>query len=245
MLSAWMWQLKLPTGILTEYLSYSSDYLDSRIGSLLATADLYGKNSAIYQEVDKAWDAVGVIDEPIITSLEVYDITATTVKIKGSLLPRGDAVTYHFEYGTTPAFGSSSSIYPYTDKLKESLTGLQSQTKYYLRLVATNENGSTFSTSEFTTISLAPLVKIKQTVDVTETTATLYGEINPNSLPTSFYFEYGPTPSLGLVTPTYPLSNATEFLNVSATVTKPSAAADLLLQVSSHQWFCIVVQPSQ
>ena len=55
---------------LTEYLSYNSDYLDSRIGSLLATADLYGKNSAIYQEVDKAWDAVGVIDEPIITSLE-------------------------------------------------------------------------------------------------------------------------------------------------------------------------------
>jgi bacillolysin len=86
---------------LTEYLSYTSDYLDSRIGSMLATADLYGSNSAIYQEVDKAWDAVGVIDEPIITGMEVYDITATTVKIKGSLVPRGDVVSYHFEYGTT------------------------------------------------------------------------------------------------------------------------------------------------
>ena len=118
---------------LTEYLSSYSDYLDSRIGSLLATADLYGKNSTIYQEVDKAWDAVGVIDEPIINSLEVYDITATTVKIKGSLLPRGDTVTYHFEYGTTPAFGSSSSIYKYTDKVEGVLTGLQSETKYYLQ----------------------------------------------------------------------------------------------------------------
>ena len=204
---------------LTEYLSYHSDYLDSRIGSLLATADLYGKNSTTYQEVDKAWDAVGVIDEPIITSLEVYDITGTTVKLKGSLLPRGDTVRYHFEYGTTPAFGSSSSIYKYTNTVEGILTGLQSETKYYLRLVATNENGNSYATTEFTTISLAPLVKIKQTVDVTETAATLHGQINPNSLSTTFYFEYGLTPALGLVTPSYPMPDTTEFLNVSAAVT--------------------------
>ncbi|MBL7857426.1 MAG: M4 family metallopeptidase [Cyclobacteriaceae bacterium] len=204
---------------LTEYLSYFSDYLDSRIGSLLATADLYGNNSAIYQEVDKAWDAVGVIFQPIITGLELYDITATTVKIKGSLLPRGENVTFRFEYGTTPSFGSSSSSYTYTDNVEGILTGLQSQTKYYIRLVATNENGSTFSgTQSFTTVSLAPMAKIKQTVDVTETTAILYGEINPNSLPTSFYFEYGPTTSLGFVTPTYPLSDTTEFLRVSSSI---------------------------
>jgi Zn-dependent metalloprotease len=203
---------------LTEYLGNYSDYLDSRIGSLLATADLYGKNSVAYQEVDKAWDAVGVLDEPIITSLELYDITATTVKIKGSLLPRGDTVTYHFEYGTTPDLGSSSPTYNYTNTVTGSLSGLQSQTKYYIRLVATNENGSTSYNSEFTTISLAPLVKIKETVDVTETTAIFYGEINPNSLSTSFYFEYGPTPALGLVTSTYPLNDKTEFLDVSAPV---------------------------
>jgi Zn-dependent metalloprotease len=203
---------------LTEYLGYFSDYLDSRIGSLLATADLYGKNSTIYQQVDKAWDAVGVINEPIITSLELYDITATTVKIKGSLLPRGDTVTYHFEYGTTPTFGSSSSIYKYTDKVEGIVTGLQSKTKYYLRLVATNENGNSYATTEFTTISLAPLVKIKQTVDVTETAAILYGQINPNSLPTAFYFEYGLTPAFGLVTSVYQLPDTTEFLNISAEI---------------------------
>jgi Zn-dependent metalloprotease len=203
---------------LTEYLSYNSDYLDSRIGSLLATADLYGKNSVTYQEVDKAWDAVGVIDEPIITSLEIYDVYATTVKIKGSLLPRGDTVTYHFEYGTTSALGSSSPIYKYEDKVEGIISGLQSETKYYFRLVATNENGNTYYSTEFTTISLAPLVKIKQTVDVTETTAVLYGQINPNSLPTSFYFEYGLTQDFGLVTPSYPLPDTTEFLNISTSV---------------------------
>jgi Zn-dependent metalloprotease len=203
---------------LTEYLGYFSDYLDSRIGSLLATADLYGKNSTIYQEVDKAWDAVGVIDEPIITRLEIFDITATTAKIRGSLLPRGDTVTYRFEYGTTLAFGSSSPTHKFTNKVEGILTGLQSETKYFLRLVATNENGSSYDTTEFTTLSLAPLVKIKQTVDVTKTTATLYGQVNPNSLPTSFYFEYGPTPAFGLVIPSFSLPDTTEYLNVSVPI---------------------------
>lgn len=204
---------------LSEYLSRFSDYLDSRIGSLLATADLYGKNSTTYQEVANAWDAVGVIDEPIITSLELYDVTATTIKIKGSLLPRGDTVRYHFEYGTTPDFGSSSPIYKYTNAVEGILTGLQSETRYFLRLVATNENGNSYANIEFTTISLAPLVKIKQTVDVTETSATLHGRINPNSLPTSFYFEYGPTPQLGSITPSYPMTDTTEYLEASANIT--------------------------
>ena len=204
---------------LTEYLIYSSDYLDSRIGSLLATADLYGKNSSAYQEVEKAWDAVGVIDEPIITSLNLYDVTATTVKLNGSLLPRGDTVTYHFEYGTTPAFGNSTSVYKYSGTVEGLITGLQSETKYYVRLVATNENGSSFTDTVFTTISLDPLVEIEYTVDVTETNATLHGQVNPNSLPTLFYFEYGPTPDMGLVTPHYPLPDTTEFLDVSALIT--------------------------
>jgi Zn-dependent metalloprotease len=203
---------------LTEYLISSSDFLDCRIGSLLATTDLYGKNSLAYQEVANAWDAVGVIDEPIITSLSLYDTTATTVKLKGSLLPRGDIVSYHFEYGTTPELGSSTSTYEYNGTVEGIITGLQSETKYYVRLVATNENGSTYADAEFTTIAPAPLVKLKNTVDVTDSSAFFYGEINPNSLQTTFYFEYGPSPEMGLATISYLLSDTTEYINVSAPV---------------------------
>lgn len=205
---------------LTEYLGPLSDYLDSRLGSMLATADLYGKNSTTYREVDKAWDAVGVIDEPTVTSLEAYDITATTAKIRGALIPRGDTVRYYFEYGKTPALGGTSSEYTYTDKVQGIVTGLQPSTKYYVRMVVTNEHGRSYSTvTNFTTIAPAPLVKILETLDVTETTATLYGQVNPNSLPTSFYFEYGPTTALGMTTPVYPAGDTTEFINVSAGVT--------------------------
>lgn len=203
---------------LTEYLGPQSEYLDSRIGSMLAAADLYGQNSAMQQEVDKAWDAVGVIDEPIITNLQVFDITATTVNLKGSLQPRGNTVTYHFEYGTTPALGTLTTPYQYNGTVTGQLTGLQSETKYYANLVATNENGSSTFPVEFTTLSLQPLVKIKETVDVTETSASLHGQINPNSLATSFVFEYGTTPALGSVTPTFLLSNGTEYVDVSAAI---------------------------
>lgn len=203
---------------LTEYLGNVSDYFDSRIGSLLAAADLYGQGSSIYQEVAKAWDAVGVIEQPIITSVETYDITGTTVRIKGTLIPRGNTVTYQIEYGKTPAYGSTSAVFNYGDGVNCQLTGLEGLTKYYFRLVATNENGSSYHASQFTTISLSPLARVKQTVDVSETTATLYGEVNPNSLPTNFYFEYGPTPALGQATPSQLLPNMTEYLPVAVNV---------------------------
>lgn len=200
---------------LTEYLSYTSDFLDARIGSLLATEDLYGRNSAIYSEVDQAWDAVGVIDEPIITKLELYDITGTTAKISGELSPRGDSVSYYFEYGPTPAYGSKTMTYHYNGEVIGILKGLTSSTKYFLRLIATNENGSTFFTTEFTTISLEPLIRINSTADITETSANLKGDINPNSLVTSYYFEYGLTPALGMFTPTKLTTDTTEFIEVS------------------------------
>lgn len=127
-------------------------------------------------------------------------------------------MTYYFEYGITPELGESTSIYDYTGAVEGIITGLQSETKYYVRLVATNENGNAYATTDFTTISLAPLTKLKHAVDVTDTSAAFYGLINPNSMPTSFYFEYGPTPAMGLVTPSYPMSDTTEFINVSASV---------------------------
>lgn len=203
---------------LTEYLISSSDYLDSRIGSLLATADLYGVNSSIYQEVEKAWDAVGVINEPIIQSFDLYDITATTVKFNGNILPRGDTVTYHIEYGITPSLGDSTIISDYEGSIEGIITGLQSETKYYIRLVATNENGNSYDYRDTTTISLAPLVRINTTIDVTDTSATLYGQINPNSLPTSYYFRYGPSREMELATATFSLPDTTEYLDISVDV---------------------------
>lgn len=205
---------------LTEYLISSSDYLDARIGSQLAAADLYGENSAEYLEVNNAWDAVGVIDEPIVRSLNVYDVTATTAKITGDMLPRGNSATYRFEYGTTPALGLSSENFPYNGTIEGILTGLQSQTTYYLRVAATNENGTAYYIANpFTTISLAPLVEIDNSIERTETTIAITGKVNPNNLPTTYHIEYGLTLALGQSTAPVSLPDgAFEYIDVSAEI---------------------------
>jgi Zn-dependent metalloprotease len=203
---------------LTEYLIPSSDHLDSRIGSLLSAADLYGENSAEYLEVEKAWDAVGVIDEPIITNFRLYDVTATSVKFSGQLLDRGAEMTHHVQYDRDSSYGDSTEIQAYNGSIEGIVTGLQSETKYYFRLVAGNEHGNSYSYSEATTFSLAPLVIIETTIDVSDTSAMLYGSINPNSLPTSYYFRYGPTPEMDLQTATYTLPDTVEYLDIAVEV---------------------------
>ena len=75
-------------------------------------------------------------------------ITATGATIPGTVNGLGFATTYHVDYGTTSAFGSST---PETAAGTDSttvavpLTGLAPATTYYYRIVATNAYGSTAS----------------------------------------------------------------------------------------------------
>lgn len=56
---------------LIYYTHYTSEYKDAVWGSLQATADLYGKNSAEFKAVKEAWCAVGLCMEDVINI--VYD----------------------------------------------------------------------------------------------------------------------------------------------------------------------------
>ena len=103
--------------------------------------------------------------------------------------------------------------------MEGAITGLQSETEYFLKLVASNVNGSSSFDTTFNTISLAPLAEIHRTIDVTDTSAILRGKINPNSLATSYYFEYGPTPSMGTTSATYALPDTIDYLNIAEEVT--------------------------
>ena len=72
-------------------------------------------------------------------------------------------------------------------------SGLHGNTKYLVRLVATRPSGGlaiTSAQSELTTLSSAPTVSGITASAITDTSATLQGEVNPENQPTSYQFEY-------------------------------------------------------
>jgi hypothetical protein len=65
----------------------------------------------------------------------------------------------------------------------------------------------------------APRVETNKATAITEHTAVLNGEVNPNGLETSCYFKWGRTKSYGNVTPTESVGSGTDTVKVRARIT--------------------------
>src|SRR4051794_583734 len=65
----------------------------------------------------------------------------------------------------------------------------------------------------------APIATTGRARDVTDTTATLTGRLDPRSQPTSYYFEYGKTKSYGGKTPNTSAGAGKAGVNVTAPLT--------------------------
>lgn len=80
----------------------------------------------------------------------------TSAKLAGYVNPNSSPTTYRFEYGTTDAYGaqSPSELEPFVGAggspvaVKANLSGLQPDTVYHYRIVATNATGTTFGTDQ-------------------------------------------------------------------------------------------------
>jgi len=99
---------------------------------------------------------------PAITAPAATDITRTEAKLTAKVNPRDAETTYRFEYGTTTSYGTSfpnpdASVGAGTDPVSVSrfLAGLQPNTTYHWRIVATSANG-TVSSPDRTFTTLAP-----------------------------------------------------------------------------------------
>jgi DNA-binding beta-propeller fold protein YncE len=140
-------------------------------------------------------------------SEQAGEIQPTSVKLAAEINPEGAETTYHFEYGTSEGYGSStaqsSSIGSgFADgPASASLSGLTPATTYHYRVVAKSAAGTAFGPDrEFTTL---PPVSIdgESTVAVAGTSATLQAQIDPLGSDTTYRFEYGPSASYGASVP--------------------------------------------
>src|SRR5215212_1893891 len=83
---------------------------------------------------------------PLATTGPATSVTRTTATLTGSVDPNQTATTYHFEYGTTTAYGLTTPETAAGDgddpvDVKADVKNLTAQTTYHYRLVATNTDG--------------------------------------------------------------------------------------------------------
>jgi len=103
---------------------------------------------------------------PEIEALSSSNVALNSADLNAVINPRGLASSYHFEYGTTPAYGSSTPETSFGEShdaqsVQDHIEGLQDAV-YHFRVVSTNPSGTTTSADQ--TFTFHPPVCPNQTV---------------------------------------------------------------------------------
>jgi hypothetical protein len=158
--------------------------------------------------------ASAALTAPVVTTGAATTPTQTATTLAGTVNPVGQATTYHFDYGKTTAYGSTSTDTSAGNGILDvpvtaNLTGLTPATTYHFRLEATNASGPTDGADGTFTTAGAPAVTTGAATGVTATTATLGGTVNPQGIAATYVFEYGTTTAYGTQTASQPAGSGT------------------------------------
>lgn len=160
-------------------------------------------------------------------------VGSTSATLTGAVNPDGLATSYHFDYGTSTAYGASTSAVSAgsgsaTVAVSAMLGSLSPNTTYHYRLVASNASGTTNGAdATFTTGGgggggggggpSKPSATTAGANGVTEVSARLNGSVDPGSAGSTYRFQYGTTTQYGASTAGQSTTTAS---NVSATLRK-------------------------
>jgi hypothetical protein len=148
---------------------------------------------------------------PIVTDLPASDISQFAATFNAMIDPGLVPASYHFEYGTSSAYGSvipRPDLYAplgYTEEdIAQPVGGLEPGTTYHYALVITSVAGTTTGPEEtFTTPPVPPPVASTGTAtEISRSSAVLSGTIDPMGWETTYRFEYGTSIAYGSSWPT-------------------------------------------
>jgi hypothetical protein len=144
---------------------------------------------------------------PVAITNQASYIASFSARLNGSVDPHGLTTTVYFQYGTTTSYGLTTAIQSKTGNTYQNVVatigGLTASTTYHFRIVATNGAGTRYGSDRtFTTLSAtgAPVVITNPATNVTSSSATLNGSVDPHGLTTTVHFQYGTTTSYGHTT---------------------------------------------
>jgi hypothetical protein len=149
-------------------------------------------------------------------------VSGTTATLNGTVDANGRPTNWHFEYGTTTTYGTStptqnggSGTTPIA--VSAPISGLKAGATYHFRLVATSDGGTSNGNDQtFSIAGSPPGVTTTAATGVSASAATLHGTLQPNSQTTSYHFEFGTTTSYGSVTATRSAGSGSASVSVSA-----------------------------
>ena len=197
----------------------------SRVATLLFSDNATGSP----QSVVLSGTGVASQPRPGVATNSADLIIQNAARLNSAVNPNGSQTTVYFNYGQTTTYGSSTgtigpfaggttTIYPAT-----SIAGLTCGTTYHFDVCATNASGTACDGDQsFTTLACsqpAAGVNTKPTDLVTQNSAKLSGDVNPNGSQTTVYFNYGQTTAYGTTTSTIgPFAGGTTTITVSTSV---------------------------
>jgi hypothetical protein len=133
-------------------------------------------------------------------------ITSTDATLSAEINPENQETSYYFEYSdkapVTPSGPLTDATVITGGSIPEGqnnavtvgpvdLAGaLRPDTTYYYRVAATNTTGGTLGIAQSFTTQGAPLLSAGVVANITDTTATFAGTVNPDGAQTTYRFEY-------------------------------------------------------
>lgn len=173
-------------------------------------------------------NATGAIPPPppVVATEAASSVTETGATLHGTVNPKGQKVTYHFEYGLTTSYGATApspaaelSASSVNEPVEDAVAGLSPGHTYHFRLVAESSSGSARGADQTFTTPGPPAASTEAAISVTETGATLQGTVSPNGHPTTYAFQYGTTTSYGQETSAQSPVEGSSGVSVSVPVT--------------------------
>ena len=173
---------------------------------------------------DRTFTTLSVTGPPVATTNPATFIASFSAMLNALLDPHGLTTSVHFQYGTTPSYGLTTAPQNRAGNTFQAVganvTGLTANTLYHFRVVASNGAGTTMGSDRtFTTLTPTgpPVVITNGATNVTASSGTLNGSLDPHGLATTVFFQYGTTTSYGSATPMQTQTGNT-YRNITANV---------------------------
>jgi len=217
-------------GFSTGGATQGSDVVSALAGTTTFSIRCIGAGGSIQKNYTVSVDTATSGNAPSVQTSAASGVSQTSATLNGQVNPNGANTSYWFEYGTTQSLGQSTGSQGIGSgtsltSINSYISGLSQNTTYYFRAVAQNSYGTTHgSILSFTTTGggipggNAPSVQTSAASGVSQTSATLNGQVNPNGANTSYWFEYGTTQSLGQSTSMQGAGAGTSWVNAAANI---------------------------